>query len=123
AVVLKGEARAVVGAGAALKADAATGAEAAGEERAQLGGTPVRVLRAERPAEVPVSREGAHYRLRVPRGQGSLVAADRAGEGDRPGREYRGPDGALLVKGPLAAVGAEYHRLVGGGLGQAPPPP
>ena len=56
AVVLHGAAHAVVGHRAVLQADTAAGAEALGEERAELIGAAVGVLRAAGLPEVPVRR-------------------------------------------------------------------
>ena len=117
AVVLQGAAHAVVGHGAVLQADAAARAEAPGEERAQLSGAAVRVVRADRLAEVPVRREGAHDRFGVTGVQRGLVAADDVTGAGRPGLEDRRPDVAPPVDRPLAAVGAEHHRPVVRGFG------
>jgi hypothetical protein len=79
-----------------LKADAATCAEAPGEERMELRGAAVRVVRANGLAEVPVGREGVHHRVGVTGGQRGLVAADNITGVGVPGLEYGRPD----VAGP-----------------------
>ena len=117
AVVFQGAAHAVVGHGAVLEADAAACAEARGEERAELRGAAVGVVRADGLAEVPVRRERAHYRFGVTSVQRGLVAADDITGVGVPGLEYRRPDVAPPVDRPLAAVGAEHHRPIVGGLG------
>ena len=117
AVVFQRAAHAVVGHGALLQADAAARAEAQGKERAQRGGAAVSMVRAERPAEVPIRREGAHHCFGVTGGQRRPVAADYVAGVGLPRLEDRRPDVAPLVDRPLAAVGAEHHRQVVGGLG------
>ena len=74
-------------------------------------------VRAERAAEVPVRREGAHHLFGVAGGQPVLVAADDITGMGGPGPEYGRPDVTPLVDWPLAAVGAEHHRRVVGGFG------
>ena len=117
AVVFQRAAHAVVGHGAVLQADAAACAEAHGEERAELRGAAVVVVRADGLAEVPVGREGAHYRFRVTSVQRGLVAAHDVSGAGEPGLEDGRPEVAPSVDRPLAAVGAEHHRRVVDGFG------
>jgi len=117
AVVFHRAARPVVGHGAVLQADAAARAEPAGEERAELGGAAVGGVRSDGLAEVPVRREGAHDRFGVTSGQRGLVAADHITRAGGPGPEDGRPQVPPPVHRPLAAVGAEHHRPIGGGLG------
>ena len=116
AVVLKHAARAVVGDRAVLEADAAPGAEAPVEVRAQLGGAAVRV-RFDGLAKVPVGGEGADDRVGITGVQRGEVAADDVSRPRVRGREDRRPDVAAVVDRQLAAVGAEHHRPVVRGLG------
>src|SRR6478736_5138016 len=109
AVVLQGAAHAVVGHGAVLKANAAASAEASGEERAELLGPAVRVLRPAGLSEVSIRPERVHDRIDVAGVQRLLVATDDITGMDVAGLEDGGSDVASSVDGPLAAVGAEHH--------------
>jgi len=99
-----------------LEADAAARAEARGEEGAELTGAAVRGVRADGLAVIPVRREGAQDRLGIAGRQRGLVAADDIAGAGGSGLENRRPQVAPPVDRPLAAVGAEYHRLVVGEL-------
>src|SRR6185312_8857456 len=105
AVVLKRAAHAVVGHGAMLQPDAATVAEASGEERAQVSSAAVGGVRADGLAEVSVPREGGHYRVGVAGSQCGVVAADNTTQVSGLGLENRRPDVPPSVDWPLAAVG------------------
>ena len=75
------------------------------------------VVRADGLAEVPIRREGVHYRFCVTSVQRGLVAADDITGVGVPGLVYGRPDVAPSVDRPLAAVGAEQHRRIVGGFG------
>src|SRR4051812_44047387 len=105
AVEFQGATHPVVGHGAVLEADAAACAERRCEERAELSGTAVGVVRADGLAEVPIRRERVHYRVGVTSVQRVMVAPDDITGVGMPGPEYGRPDLAPSVDRPLAAVG------------------
>ncbi len=83
----------------------------------KLTGAAVGVLRAAGLSEVPIRREGVHYRFGVTSVQRGLVAADDITGAGVPGHEYGRPDVVASGCRPLAAVGAEHHRPIVGGFG------
>src|SRR6267154_1256392 len=117
AVVLQGAAHPVVGYHAMLQLDAAARAEALGEERAELGGAAVGGVRADGLAVVPTWFEGAHHRVGVASLQRGLIAADDVTWAVGAWFEDGWAQVAPSVDGPLAAIGAEHHRQLVGGLG------
>ena len=108
---------AVVGRSAVLETDAPTDGEAPGEERAKLGGAAVHGVRPDGLAEVAVRREGGHDSVSIADIEGGQVAGDHITGLRVPWLEDGGPEVAVPVDRPLAAVGAEHHRNVVVGFG------